>query len=50
LIDWSNAASVAVSGIVSVFLALGILQMSVIATGYVVSQVNKKQSEKAKAQ
>lgn len=49
MIDWSNATSVAVSGIVSVFLALGILQMTVSFSGYVIYQAQKKKlTEKEK--
>lgn len=48
MIDWSKAISVAVSGIVSVFLALGILQIAVTVSGYVISQSQKRQKEKAK--
>lgn len=47
LIEWSKAISVAISGIVSVFLALGILQIAVTVSGYVISQAQKRQAEKA---
>lgn len=49
MIDFASAGSVAVSGIVSVFLALGILQITVGITGKVISQLEKKKKETAKS-
>jgi Na+-transporting methylmalonyl-CoA/oxaloacetate decarboxylase gamma subunit len=46
-VDWSKAVVVACTGIVSVFLALGILNVAVSAAGYIFRQFEKRQMEKA---
>lgn len=47
--DWEKAFTVAVTGVVSVFLALGILNVAVSLSGYFFQQAAKKQAEKSGA-
>ncbi|HBX23448.1 MAG TPA: hypothetical protein DEF34_07460 [Desulfotomaculum sp.] len=49
MVDWGAATTVAVSGILSVFAVLMILQISVQTTGWVVTSLDKKKQEKSKA-
>lgn len=44
--DWTKALMVTVTGVISVFLALGILNLTVSLAGYLFRQAAKKQSEK----
>ncbi|TYO96555.1 OadG family transporter subunit [Desulfallas thermosapovorans] len=46
MVDWGMAASVAISGIVSVFAVLIMLQIGVQITGMVIDSQAKKQSQK----
>jgi len=48
MLDWTKALTVAVTGIVSVFLALGILNLAVSLTGYLFRQGERRQAEKAR--
>ncbi|HBV97306.1 MAG TPA: hypothetical protein DEF36_09695 [Desulfotomaculum sp.] len=47
--DWDKASVVAITGILSVFLALGILSAAVSLSGYLFNLAAKKQAEKQKA-
>ena len=47
--DWDKASVVAITGIISVFLALGILNATVSLSGYLFGLAAKKQTEKQKA-
>ena len=49
MVDWGAASTVALSGLISVFVVLIILQVSVQATSWVVSSLDKKKQEKLKA-
>ncbi|GBF35264.1 hypothetical protein DCCM_4387 [Desulfocucumis palustris] len=49
MVEWSKALSVATSGIVSVFLALGILQITITISGYSFSQAQKRKAAKIKS-
>ncbi|MFA7468725.1 MAG: OadG family transporter subunit [Desulfotomaculaceae bacterium] len=49
MVDWGAAFTVALSGIISVFAVLILLQISVQATSWVVTSLNKKSQEKSKA-
>jgi len=49
MVDWGAAFTVALSGIISVFAVLILLQVSVQATSWVVTSMNKKNQEKSKA-
>lgn len=49
MVDWGAASTVAVSGILSVFAVLIILQISVQTTGWVVASLDKKKQEKLKS-
>ena len=42
MIDWSDVLSVAVSGVVSVFLALGLLQVALIISGIIIRKLEDK--------
>lgn len=42
MIDWSAVLSVAVSGIISVFLALGLLQVALIISGAIIKRLEDK--------
>ncbi|KAF1086263.1 hypothetical protein SPSYN_01007 [Sporotomaculum syntrophicum] len=46
MVDWGEVTMVAVSGIVSVFAVLIILNIAVSITGSVLDSITKKQSEK----
>lgn len=48
-VDWEKAFTVAVTGVISVFLALGILNVVVSFSGYLFQQAAKKQTEKSQA-
>lgn len=45
MVDWGMATSVAISGIVSVFAVLIMLQIGVQITGMVIDSLAKKQSQ-----
>ncbi|MFZ5645286.1 MAG: hypothetical protein ACOY46_17070 [Bacillota bacterium] len=47
--DWDKALVVAITGIISVFLALGILNAAVSFSGYLFKLAAKKQAEKQNA-
>ncbi len=49
MVDWGTASTVAISGVLSVFAVLIILQISVQITSSVVSSMDKKNQEKSKA-
>ncbi|MDD3654173.1 MAG: hypothetical protein PHO01_08335 [Desulfotomaculaceae bacterium] len=46
-VDWGRALLVALTGIVSVFLGLGILDIAVTISGYIFGQSEKRKKEKA---
>ncbi|MDD3654178.1 MAG: hypothetical protein PHO01_08360 [Desulfotomaculaceae bacterium] len=46
-VDWGKAVLVACTGLVSVFLGLGILNIAVGVSGYFFRQSEKRQMEKA---
>jgi len=48
-VDWGKAVLVACTGVISVFLALGILSIALGASGYYFRQSEKRQMEKAGA-
>ncbi len=49
MVDWGAALTVALSGIISVFVVLILLQISVQGTGAVIKSMEKKNQEKLKA-
>jgi len=49
MVDWGNATSVALSGIISVFAVLAVLQIAVTVSGKVIEGMAKGQAEKQKS-
>lgn len=49
MVDWDAAARVALSGIVSVFAVLAVLQVTVQVAGAIINSQAQKQKEKQKA-
>ena len=47
--DWDKASVVAITGIISVFLALGILNAAVSLSGYLFKMAAKKQAQESKS-
>ncbi|MFZ5632190.1 MAG: OadG family protein [Bacillota bacterium] len=47
--DWEKAFTVAITGIISVFLALGILNLAVSFSGYLFKLAAKREAEKSRA-
>jgi len=48
-VDWGKSLVVAYTGIVSVFLALGILSLAVSISGYFFKQIEKSKMKKVKS-
>jgi Na+-transporting methylmalonyl-CoA/oxaloacetate decarboxylase gamma subunit len=49
MVDWDAAVSVALSGIVSVFAVLAVLQVTVQVAGTIINSQAQKEKEKQKA-
>ena len=49
MVDWTQAVTVAVTGVISVFLALAILQIAITISGRIIGWLQKRQTKKSNA-